>query len=136
MRSMLLEAPKTPLWLRDVPQPCASAGQVLLRVHCCGVCRTDLHVVDGELPSPRFPLAPGHQIVGTVVEVGPSVSDLAVGQRVGVPWLGWTDGTCEFCRTGRENLCEQALFTGYQFLETFMYTLPDYALTKAKGGSP
>jgi propanol-preferring alcohol dehydrogenase len=87
---------------------------VLLRVHACGVCRTDLHVVDGELPDPALPLVPGHQIVGTVTELGAGVSGLEPGFRVGVPWLGWTCGVCRYCRSGRENLCDRARFTGYQ----------------------
>ena len=85
-----------------------------MRVHCCAVCRTDLHVVDGELPEPRLPLIPGHQIVGTVEEMGERADRFAVGERVGVPWLGRTDGECRYCRSGRENLCDEARFTGYQ----------------------
>jgi alcohol dehydrogenase, propanol-preferring len=98
----------------DVPVPEPDAGQILLRVRACAVCRTDLHVVDGELPDPRLPLIPGHQIVGIVEKVGEHAGDFAVGDRVGVPWLGWTDGECRYCRSGRENLCENARFTGYQ----------------------
>ena len=94
------------------PQP--GDGQVLLRVHCCAVCRTDLHVVDGELPDPALPLIPGHQIVGTVEKIGERADSFTVGERVGVPWLGWTDGECRYCLSGRENLCENARFTGYQ----------------------
>jgi alcohol dehydrogenase, propanol-preferring len=94
------------------PEP--GDGQVLLRVHCCAVCRTDLHVVDGELPDPRLPLIPGHQIVATVERTGRHAGSFAVGDRVGVPWLGWTDGECRYCLSGRENLCDNARFTGYQ----------------------
>jgi propanol-preferring alcohol dehydrogenase len=97
-----------------VPQPEPGPHQVRLRVAACGVCRTDLHIVDGELPDPRLPLVPGHEIVGRVVELGPAVEDLALGARVGVPWLGWTCGECRYCRRGDENLCERARFTGYQ----------------------
>ena len=108
---MLLEAPRSPLRPADLPEPEPGPGQVLIQVHACGVCRTDLHVVDGELPDPKLPLVLGHQIVGTVASGGVR---FAPGTRVGVPWLGWTDGTCRYCRSGRENLCEAARFTGYQ----------------------
>jgi len=111
---MILDAPGEPLRAAEVPVPEAGAGQVLLRVRACAVCRTDLHVVDGELPEPRLPLIPGHQIVGTVEEIGGGVGGIAVGDRIGVPWLGWTDGECRYCLSGRENLCENARFTGYQ----------------------
>lgn len=111
---MVLQSPGRPLELRDLPPPRPGPGQVSLRVHACGVCRTDLHVVDGELPDPRLPLVPGHQIVGTVVEAAEDAQRFAVGVRVGVPWLGWTCGECRQCRAGRENLCERARFTGYQ----------------------
>jgi propanol-preferring alcohol dehydrogenase len=104
---MLLERVGEPLREASVPDPLAAPGQLLLRVRACGVCRTDLHVVDGELPRPKLPLVPGHQIVGEVVG-GPSA-----GERVGVPWLGWTCGECRFCRNGLENLCDRARFTGY-----------------------
>ena len=110
---MLLDAPRTPLHLADVPEPTAQRGQVLLRVHVCALCRTDLHIVDGELTKPKLPLIIGHQIVATVAQVGEAVERVAVGDRVGVPWLGWTDGVCRYCRSGRENLCEHARFTGY-----------------------
>ncbi len=100
---MLLRATKRPLELTEVPTPAAKDGQLRIRVECCAVCRTDLHVVDGELPDPKMPLIPGHQIVGTTEN----------GDRVGVPWLGWTDSTCVYCRSGQENLCDRALFTGY-----------------------
>jgi propanol-preferring alcohol dehydrogenase len=102
---MVLDAPGTPLRPAEVPDPEPGTGQVLLRVRACGVCRTDLHVVDGELPDPKLPLVVGHQIIG---------EDVATGERLGVPWLGWTDGECVYCRTGRENLCDNARFTGYQ----------------------
>lgn len=110
---MVLEQPGQPLVLRELPVPEPGPGQVLLRVHACGVCRTDLHVVDGELPNPKRPVILGHQIVGQVVQSGPGAERFQRGQRVGVPWLGWTCGECPFCRSGRENLCDRARFTGY-----------------------
>jgi propanol-preferring alcohol dehydrogenase len=128
MRAMVLNAPKQPLELRDVPQPKPGRGQLLVRVSTCAVCRTDLHVVDGELPNPKLPLILGHQIVGRVEEIGGRMSKeperpdsrgtkaaptFRIGDRVGIPWLGWTDGDCSYCRSGRENLCEKARFTGY-----------------------
>jgi alcohol dehydrogenase, propanol-preferring len=113
MRAMVLDAPKTPLRAADLPVPEPEAGQVLLRVHACAVCRTDLHVLDGELPKPKLPLVLGHQVVGTVVRAGSGAARFRTGDRVGVPWLGWTDGDCEYCRSGRENLCDRARFTGY-----------------------
>ena len=114
MRSMQLAVPGTPLRLvrREVPSP--GTGQLLVRVHACGVCRTDLHIVDGELPPLGHPLIPGHEIVGEVADVGAGVASFAVGDRVGIPWLGWTCGHCGYCISGRENLCEGAKFTGYQ----------------------
>jgi alcohol dehydrogenase, propanol-preferring len=114
VRAMILDVPGEPLRVAEVPVPEPGEGQLLLRVHCCAVCRTDLHVVDGELPHPRLPLIPGHQIVGTVEKIGGHAGSFAVGDRVGVPWLGWTDGECRYCLSGRENLCENARFTGYQ----------------------
>ncbi len=114
MRAMLLDAVGGPLRPVDLPIPQPGAGQVLIRVRACGVCRTDLHVVDGELADPKLPLIPGHQIIGMVVQSGHGATQFAPGTRVGVPWLGWTDDTCPYCLTGRENLCEQARFTGYQ----------------------
>jgi alcohol dehydrogenase, propanol-preferring len=111
---MVLVQPRSPLEPRDLPTPQPGAGELLIEVHVCGVCRTDLHVVDGELPDPKLPLVPGHQIVGRVVELGRGVDRHAVGDRVGVPWLGGTDGTCRYCTSGRENLCDNARFTGYQ----------------------
>ena len=114
MRAMILDVPGEPLRVAEVATPEPGEGQVLLRVHCCAVCRTDLHVVDGELPDPRLPLIPGHQIVGTIERIGEHTDGFTVGERVGVPWLGWTDGECRYCLSGRENLCENARFTGYQ----------------------
>ena len=114
MKAMVLEKAGTPLSWREWPVPHPAPGQLLLRVRACAVCRTDLHVVDGELPDPRLPLIPGHEIIGTVEALGPKASGFAPGDRVGVPWLGWTCGTCDYCRSGRENLCDRALFTGYQ----------------------
>lgn len=114
MKAMILEEPGQPLQEREIEKPDAEAGSVVLRVRACGVCRTDLHVVDGELADPKLPLVPGHQIVGEVVDVGPEVKGLQAGDRVGVPWLGWTCGSCRFCRSQRENLCDAARFTGYQ----------------------
>jgi propanol-preferring alcohol dehydrogenase len=109
---MVLDAPGRALRATaDAPEPEPSAGQVLVAVHACAVCRTDLHIVDGELDTPRLPLIPGHQVVGTVLATGDG-AELEAGARVGIPWLGWTDGTCRYCRSGRENLCEHARFTG------------------------
>jgi propanol-preferring alcohol dehydrogenase len=113
MRAMLLEAARTPLRAADVPVPEPEAGQVRVRVRACALCRTDLHIVDGELTKPKLPLILGHQIVGEIDAVGEGVDDLRTGERVGIPWLGWTDGVCAYCRSGRENLCDQARFTGY-----------------------
>jgi propanol-preferring alcohol dehydrogenase len=113
MRAMVLKQPGQPLKLMEVPVPVPQPEQVLIRVHACGVCRTDLHVVDGELPHPKLPLILGHEIVGTVVEIGSAVKQFKVGDRIGVPWLGFTDGTCRYCRRGMENLCDNPRFTGY-----------------------
>jgi alcohol dehydrogenase, propanol-preferring len=114
MRAMLLEAPRQSRLVGiDLPTPKPEATQVLVKVAACAVCRTDLHVVDGELPNPKRPLIPGHEIVGTIVEKGRGVERFNTGDRVGIPWLGWTCGECEFCRCGRENLCDCARFTGY-----------------------
>jgi len=110
VRAIVLEQPGSPLLERDLPSPEPAAGQVRIAVRACGVCRTDLHVRDGELRRPKLPLVLGHQIVGTVVEGG---TRFAPGRRVGVPWLGWTCGECRYCTSGRENLCDRALFTGY-----------------------
>jgi propanol-preferring alcohol dehydrogenase len=114
MRAMLLDAAHSPLHLAELPRPEPGPGQVLVRVRACGVCRTDLHVVDGELTDPKLPLVLGHEVVGTVAATGQGVGSVAVGDRVGVPWLGWTCGECAYCRSGRENLCPRARFTGYQ----------------------
>ncbi|MGQ9775511.1 zinc-dependent alcohol dehydrogenase family protein [Chloroflexus sp.] len=113
MRAMVFTAPGQPLEYRDLPVPTPQPEEVLIRVEACAVCRTDLHIIDGELPAPNLPLIPGHQIVGTIERLGERVTRWTVGQRVGVPWLGWTCGECRFCRDGRENLCDQAQFTGY-----------------------
>lgn len=124
MRAMVLNEPKRPLELRNVPTPNPGRGQLLVRVSTCAICRTDLHVVDGELPDPKLPLILGHQIVGRVEEIGEigegpqrpdsrGAPNFAIGDRVGIPWLGWTDGNCAYCRSGRENLCDHARFTGY-----------------------
>jgi propanol-preferring alcohol dehydrogenase len=113
MRAMVLDEPRQPLHEARVAQPHPTPDQVLVRVRACGLCRTDLHVVDGELTEPKLPLIPGHQVVGEVVAVGAQVEDRQVGDRVGVPWLGWTCGTCSYCQRGQENLCDRARFTGY-----------------------
>src|SRR5215471_1137657 len=128
MRAMVLNEQERPLELRDVPKPKPGRGQLLVRVSTCAICRTDLHVVDGELPNPKLPLILGHQIVGRVEEIGEEMPEgserpnsrgtkaaptFAIGDRVGIPWLGWTDGDCAYCRSGRENLCDNARFTGY-----------------------
>jgi alcohol dehydrogenase, propanol-preferring len=110
MRAMVLEAARTPLQPAELPDPEPGPGEVLLKVAACAVCRTDLHIVDGELDKPKLPLVPGHQIVAHVLSGGERFRE---GERVGVPWLGWTDGDCRFCRSGRENLCDHARFTGY-----------------------
>lgn len=114
MRAMILNAIGQPLRLVDLPSPVPSGGQLLIRVHACGVCRTDLHVVDGELTEPNLPVIPGHQIVGTVEDASRGTGKFKAGDRVGVPWLGWSCGECGFCRSGRENLCDTARYTGYQ----------------------
>jgi propanol-preferring alcohol dehydrogenase len=113
MRAMVLDEPGKPLTERELPDPVPAEGQVLIEVSACAVCRTDLHIVDGELTEPKLPLVLGHQIVGRAVATGQGAERFAEGDRVGVPWLGWTDGTCRYCRSGRENLCEHAKFTGY-----------------------
>jgi alcohol dehydrogenase, propanol-preferring len=136
MRAMVLDKPRQPLQLRDVEKPRPAEGELLVRIVACAVCRTDLHVLDGELPDPKLPLIPGHQIVGYVEEIGEEVnSRFRVGDRVGIPWLGWTDGECAYCRSNRENLCDRARFTGYtidggyaEFTvadERFCFHLPD-----------
>jgi alcohol dehydrogenase, propanol-preferring len=113
MRAMVLDRPKMPLVLRERPIPQPAGGEILVEVAACGVCRTDLHVVDGELPEPKLPIVPGHEIVGRVAAIGKGVSGFTLGERVGVPWLGATCGVCPYCRSGRENLCDRPLFTGY-----------------------
>ena len=110
MRAMVLDAPGTPLREAELPAPVPGPGEALVEIAACGVCRTDLHVVDGELPDPKLPLVPGHQIVGRVLSSG---GRFAPGTRVGIPWLAWTCGECRYCRSGRENLCDRARFTGY-----------------------
>jgi propanol-preferring alcohol dehydrogenase len=113
VRAMVLDRPRTPLVMRERPVPVPAAGEILIEISACGVCRTDLHVVDGDLPDSKLPIVPGHEIVGRVAACGAGVSGLAVGARVGVPWLGATCGTCPYCCDGRENLCDRPLFTGY-----------------------
>jgi alcohol dehydrogenase, propanol-preferring len=113
MRAMVLERQREPLQEADLPVPEPDRGQLRVRVRACGVCRTDLHIVDGDLTEPKLPLVLGHQIVGIVDQLGEGAERFAVGDRVGIPWLGWTDGTCRYCRTERENLCDHARFTGY-----------------------
>src|SRR5262245_1038098 len=122
----------SPLQLRDMPVPQPGAGQLLVRVVCCAVCRTDLHVVEGELDDPVLPLIPGHQAVGIVDQVGPDVTSRRVGERVGIAWLQGTCGQCEFCRSRRENLCLQARFTGYKVNGAYA----DYALVSADFAYP
>ena len=132
---MVLHEQREPLRDADPPDPQPGAGQVLIAVHACAVCRTDLHIVDGELDSPKLPLVPGHQIVGRVVGAGSGAERFADGDRVGVPWLGWTCGECSYCTSGRENLCERARFTGYDIDggyaeltvadERFCFPIPD-----------
>ena len=126
MHAMVLDAPGRPLRAADLPRPRPGRQQVLVRVRACGVCRTDLHVADGELPDVALPLVLGHEIVGTVVEAGPGASRHLPGDRVGVPWLGWTCGECRYCRSGRENLCAHARFTGYHLPGGYAeYTVAD-----------
>lgn len=128
MRAMVLEGPGARLHLQDLPIPVPGPGEVLLRVYACGVCRTDLHVADGELPDPKLPLVLGHEVVGRVVRTGDGVTALQRGQRVGVPWLGHTCGLCRYCLQGRENLCDAARFTGYQIDGGYA----EYALADAR----
>ena len=113
MRAMVFEKAGEPLRQRPVPTPAPGQNQILIRVLACAVCRTDLHIVDGELTQPKLPLIPGHEIIGAVAATGAGVSRFKIGDRVGVPWLGWTCGECDYCKNGRENLCDQAKFTGY-----------------------
>jgi propanol-preferring alcohol dehydrogenase len=110
---MVLERTRTPLVMRERAAPAPDQGQILVEIAACGVCRTDLHVVDGELPHPKLPIVPGHEIVGRVAALGAGVAGLAVGERIGVPWLGFTCGVCAYCSAGQENLCDRPLFTGY-----------------------
>jgi len=136
MQAMLFEGAHRPLRLATVTRPEPGPDQVLIKVHACGVCRTDLHLVDGELPDPKTPVVPGHEIVGTVVESGGNVDRFAVGERVGVPWLGFTCGTCDYCRSERENLCPAARFTGYQIDGGYSdYTIADQRYCFAISGS-
>jgi len=135
MRAMVLGAPRQQLRAAELPDPAPGPGQVLIQIRACAVCRTDLHVVDGELPNPKLPLVPGHEIAGVVARNGPRTERFNVGARVGVPWLGWTCGQCPPCRSGRENLCTRARFTGYTLDggyaeytiadEMFCFPLPD-----------
>jgi propanol-preferring alcohol dehydrogenase len=125
---MVLDRPGTPLRLADLPVPEPGAGQILVRVSACGVCRTDLHVVDGELTEPALPIIPGHEIVGQVVATGADVERFRLGERVGIPWLGWTCGVCPYCRSERENLCDAPKFTGYQIDGGYA----EYALADAR----
>src|SRR5262245_14054745 len=126
--AMVMTAAGRPVEWRELPLRDPAAGELLIEVRACGVCRTDLHVVDGELREPKLPLVPGHEIIGTVAALGRDVDRFRIGERVGVPWLGFTCGSCEFCRAGRENLCEQARFTGYQIDGGYA----DYALADAR----
>ena len=126
MRAMLFERTGQALRMAELRVPSPARGQLLLRVEACGVCRTDLHLIDGELPDPVLPMVPGHEIVGRVVATGSGVAGVRVGQRMGVPWLGWTCGTCDFCASQRENLCDHARFTGYQIHGGYAeYTVAD-----------
>jgi propanol-preferring alcohol dehydrogenase len=132
MLAMVLDAPRRPLQLVDRSRPTPGPGQLLLEIRTCGVCRTDLHLVDGELPNPRLPVIPGHEIVATVVACGEGVESTRKGERVGVPWLGSACGHCEYCRSGRENLCAQARFTGYQLDGGYA----EYAIADARFAFP
>lgn len=137
MRAMVFDGPGLRLEMQDIPAPAPAECQVRIAVEACGVCRTDLHIVDGDLAEPNLPLVPGHEIVGRIDEVGPGISDLSIGQRVGVPWLGHTCGTCAYCRSGHENLCDAPGFTGYTINggyaeycvadEEYVFPLPDKA---------
>lgn len=114
MQAMVLDEPGQTVHMRCLPRPLPNPDQLLVRVAACAVCRTDLHIVDGELPHPKLPIIPGHEIVGRVVSCGTNVPNFSIGERVGIPWLGWTCGHCRYCRNGHENLCKDAKFTGYQ----------------------
>jgi alcohol dehydrogenase, propanol-preferring len=113
MEAMVLEHPGQPLQMRKMPDPSPGRGEVLIQVSACAVCRTDLHIIDGELTQPKLPLVPGHEVVGRIVQTGQDAARFRPGDRVGVPWLAWTCGQCEYCRSGKENLCDSARFTGY-----------------------
>lgn len=127
MLAMVLEEQCKPLVAKEVAIPSPGPDQVLIRIHACGVCRTDLHIADGELTKPKLPLIPGHEIAGEVVRTGERVTSFKPGERVGVPWLGWTDGSCRFCRRDQENLCDHALFTGYDIDGGYAeYTVADH----------
>src|SRR5262245_28403007 len=136
MLATILDAPGKPLRVAELDVPKPAPGQLLIRIHACAVCRTDLHVVDGELTQPKLPLIPGHEIVGTVAELGDNVRRFRVGDRVGVPWLGWTCGECSYCKNGQENLCDHAKFTGYtldggyaEYIvvdQRFCFPIPDF----------
>ncbi|MCH9625400.1 MAG: putative alcohol dehydrogenase AdhA [Chlamydiales bacterium] len=128
MRAMLLTGAHKPLELKNIPIPKPGPKQVLIKISCCGICRTDLHVIDGELPSPKLPLVPGHQIVGKIEQVGSEVNTCKPGMRVGVPWLGGSCGVCDYCKSGHENLCDHAVYTGYQIDGGFA----EYCLADAK----
>jgi alcohol dehydrogenase, propanol-preferring len=128
MKAMVLERPRTPLRHLELPAPSPSAGHVLVKVTACGVCRTDLHVVDGDLKAPKLPVIPGHEIVGRVCGLGAGVTQFRIGERVGIPWLGRTCGMCRYCQTGRENLCDAPGFTGYQIDGGYA----DYAVADAR----
>lgn len=128
MKAMVLNRPGAALSLTDLPEPEPTAGQVLIRVRACAVCRTDLHVIDGDLAEPKLPIVPGHEIVGTVEARGAAVEEFPLGERIGVPWLGWTCGHCHYCLSGRENLCDLARFTGYQIDGGYA----EYALADAR----
>jgi len=139
MRAMVLKAVKAPLELEDLPLPEPGEGQVRIRVEASGVCRTDQHIADGELPPPRLPLVLGHQIVGRIDALGPGVKNRKIGQRVGVGWLGWTCGTCKFCRRGEENLCPDARFTGYHLdggFAEYALAFADYTYPLPEDGDP
>lgn len=136
MLAMIVDRPGKSLRKAEVPTPHPGPGQVLIRVHACAVCRTDLHIIDGELTQPKLPLIPGHEVIGTVVDLGDGTGQYKIGARIGVPWLGWTCGTCAYCDTGQENLCDDAKFTGYtldggfaEYMvadERFCFPIPDF----------
>jgi propanol-preferring alcohol dehydrogenase len=136
VRALLLGGPRavdqSPLVLAEVPTPQPGPGQVRLKIRCCAICHTDLHIVEGDLPLPKLPVIPGHQIVGIIDAVGSGVRELKIGDRVGVPWLYSTDGTCQFCRAGNENLCEQVRFTGYHLDGGYA----EYCVADAKSAYP